>query len=601
MTNQNLQNLDNPTPTRWQKSNPLEGDVAQTLEDVKNRLDPMFAKMTDILELLKGVLNVTVNLLIDFTDPNKLIVKAAIEAVRAVLEDFEGSAGCYFIGIPIIPIDKELSNQILYPKHPGGGLVSITEPLAIATKENRIGSGGNYGFLSTVAESLSDPNDPLRPTFDENAHVAALTFYFGAESYLKVAALINKLTNLFGGTKKTGLSEAIKGVSDFPKPKNLRAEIAASSKTSALYETQRNYFAPDGFQSPYAVRLNWDLENETHVLPWPNNKGTANETWKITDVMVFRSDKPISTSTSLKALEKLKIHEYEFSGWVSEFFDDGVELGKTWYYAVGYKMAEVLEEAGGGFSEVLSDEPQPFNITTTQIVLPRDIDIFSRRGTPPDWGVIANPLACIPAVTTTIRRIHAILDDIEKTLDDKYDKMKKYLRALEALIESHIDYVQEIVDTVDTLIDSLNWTGVYAGVTAFAGKGGNSFFLNSLGTALNDEADPNRPPFDKGTEAVCGFILYAGAQSYGGIEKFIALSEFLWGTSFGRGEGTWEDSESAWDKAKESIDVAIDDVERQLCLAEDLGRLIDCPEEPELKKAFNEQMEPADEAEGCKT
>ena len=366
-----------------------------------------------------------------------------------------------------------------------------------------------------------------------------------------------------------------------------------------MYETLRHYYAPDEFLSPYAVRLSWDLENEVHTFPFPNDTATGNETWKITDVMVYRSDKPISTATSLKALERLKIHEYEFSGWTSEFVDDGVELGKTWYYAVGYKMVEVLEEAGGGFAEVVSDEPQPFNITTTQIVVPLEIDMFSRKGTPPNWGVMANPIAVIPAVTTLIRRIHAILDDIEKTVDDKSAKMRKFIESIQKQIDYYIDWIQEIVDTIDLLVDSLNWTGVYSGVTAFAGKGGNSYFLNELGTALNDTNDPNRPPFDNGTEAVCGFVIYAGAESWGGIQKFIALSKFLWGTHFGQSEATTMGEQSAWDTAVESIDVAIDEVERQLCLSADLSKLIDCPEEPELQQAFNEQMEPSDEAEGC--
>lgn len=601
MADQTLQSLDSPAPTRWQKSNPLEGDVAQTLEDIKNTVDPVFTALTTLLEITKGTLNSIALLLTDLTDTTAITIKAAIAAIRAVLDDFEGGAGCYFMGVPIVPIDKQLADQVLYPEHPGGGLVSRLEPLAVAVSENRIGSGGNYGFLSTVAASLSDPNDPLKPTFSEDAYVAGLVFYFGAESYLKVAALINKLVNLFGGPKKTGPSEAIKGVSDFPKPQELHAEIAASPKTTGLYQTIRNYVAPDEFFSPYAVRLTWDITEEIHVLPWPNETGTGNETWKITDVMIYKSDKPISTSISLKALEQLKIAEFEFSWWEREYFDDGIGLGKTWYYAMGYKMAEVLQEAGGGFSEVLSDEPQPFNIMTTQIVIPEEIDIYSRKGTPPDWGLLANPLACIPAVTTTIRRIRMLLDAIEKTTEDKSDKMNGYILGIQATINRYIDWVQEIVDTVDLLIDSLNWTGVYAGVTTFAGKGGNAFFLNSLGMALNDEADPNRPPFDKGTEAVCGFILYAGAETPGAIEKFIALSEFLWGANFDQAEGTWEDTTSAWNKAKATIDVAIDEVERQICLSEDLSTLISCPGEPEVKPAFNEQMEPADEAEGCKT
>jgi hypothetical protein len=596
---QDLNSLDNPTTSRWSHIQPLEGDVAQTLEDVKQTVDPVFTALTTILEIVKGVLDVTVNLLLDFTDPNKLAVKAAIEAIRTIINDLVGEAGFYFISIPIIPIDRPLANKILYERNPGEGLVESLEPLAVAVADDRIGGGGNYGFLSVLAESMNDADDPFRPTFDEDAHVAGVVIMFGAESYLKVAALVNKLANLLGGPKKTGPSEGIKSSSDFPKPKNLTATLGPSSKTSAKAEQLKNWASPDGVYSPYAVKLEWDLENEVHVLPWPNEDATGLETWKITHVMVYRSDKPISTSITLDALEELKIAEYEFSGWTSDFYDDGVELGKTWYYAVGYKMVEILQEAGGGFSELVSEEPQPFNIMTTQIAIPEDPNMFARKGVPPDWFVISSPLAAIPAVQQTVDRILKILDTIEKTIDDKSAKMRKFIQAIESEINRYVDWVQDIVDTVEQLIDSLNWTGIYAGITGFQGKGGNDFFLNQLGTALNDTNDPNRPPFDKGTEAVCGFVMYAGSTTAGALEKFIAQTELLWGINIAQ-IGEYADTVSnAYNDAVAAIDVAIEEIQRQICLSDNLRDLIDCPADEELGQALNAQLEPAAEAEGC--
>ena len=559
----------------------------------------MFTALTTILQIVKSVLGARFDLLLDFTDPNKLAVKAAITAIRTVINDLVGEAGFYFISIPIIPIDRPLADKILYERNPGAGLVETLEPLAVAVADERIGGGGNYGFLSVLAESMNDADDPFRPTFDEDAHVAGVVIMFGAESYVKVAALVNRLANLLGGPEKTGPSEGIKSSSDFPKPKNLITTLGPSSATSAKAEQLKNWVSPDGVYSPYAVKLEWDLENEIHVLPWPNEKATGLETWKITHVMVYRSDKPISTTITIDALEELKIAEYEFSGWTSDFYDDGVELGKTWYYAVGYKMVEVLQEAGGGFEEVVSDEPQPFNITTTQIALPEDPNMFARKGVPPDWFVISSPLSAIPAIQRTVDRILKILDTIEKTVDDKSDKMQKFIQAVESEINRYIDWTQDIVNTVEQLIDSLNWTGVYAGITGFSGKGGNDFFLNHLGTALNDPNDPNRPPFDKGTEAVCGFVMYAGSSTAGALEKFVAQVEMLWGINIEQIGQYQETVSNAYNDALATIDVAIDEVQRQICLADNLSDLIECPEDEVLQQAFDAQMEPASEAEGC--
>jgi len=589
-------------PTRWQQAKPSEeSPLVKSLEDLKNTLDPAFTALTALLNLIKGVLEVTVNLLLDFTDANKIAIEEAIDAIRTVIDDLAGEAGCYFMAVPIIPINKELADTILYPAAPGGSLVETLEVLDVAVRGNRIGSGGNYGFLSTVADSLIDVNDTFKPTFGEDAHVAGVVVYFGAESYLKTAALVNRLITLFSGpgSKGSGMSESIKGVSDFPKPKGLRAEIAPSTKTAAIVDARNNSYAGEGSPSSYAVKLSWDPEVETHVLPWPNETGTGNETWKITHVMVFRNTKLIPAVTGWTKLDSLKIKEYEFDDWEHEFYDEGIELGNTYYYAVGYKMAEVLQEAGGGFSEVVTDERQPFNISITAITLPLEIDILPRGGTPPDWSVMSSPLSLVPAISHIVRRVHATLDTLEKTVDDKNKKMRRYIKNLEAEINRYIDWMQEIVSTTEAIIDSLNWTGVYAGATGFSGKGGNGFMLSSLGTALNDQSDPNRPPFDKGTEAVCGFILYAGSSTAGGIEKFIQQVEFLFGVSLGTVNTAWEDGKSAWNKAAETIDVAVEEITQQICLSDDLISRVDCSEEQSLGTQLNESLEPSDEDSSC--
>ncbi len=589
---ENLQGTDvTGTPSKWSKIQPLEGEVAQTLEDIKNTVDPVFKAITVIANLIKNVLSITVNLLIDFADPEKLAVLAALEAVRTMLDDLVGEAGFYFIGIPIIPIDKELADEILYPKNPGDSLVERFEPLSVAVKENRIGSGGNYGFLTTVAASLADHDDPFKPTFGNDAHVAGVVVYFGAESFLKVVALIKRLITLFSGGNPSGLSEAMQGATPFPQPTNLVAAVAPSSSTSAMLVDLKNKYSDGTMHSPYSVLLTWDIDNEVHVLPWPNETATGNETLKITHVMIYRDKKPIPTVSSTRKLSALQIKKYEFNSWVSEFFDDGIELGKNYHYAVGYEMVELDED--GNESSV--PDGQPFNIATTQISLPSEMNIFSRKGTPPDWSVLPSPLALIPSVTNMVRRIHAVLDAIENALGDRFAKLKKYLKNLERYIESQINWVQDIVNTVEDIIDALNWTGIYAGVTGFEGKGGNAFMMHELGQALSDPADPNRPPFDKGTEAVCGFIMYAGSTTAGGIEKFMRQLEFLWGINLSSLGTGWDQIENAWDTAKEAVDIAIDEVERQICLSDNLRSLIDCPEEEqETGTKLNQNLQPPD-------
>jgi hypothetical protein len=561
---------------------------------MKSIIEPVFDTLTTILNITKGVLDLAKNLLIDLTDPNTLAIKGFIEAVRAVLEDLtgEGGAGVFFIPIPIIPIDKELADKVLYPE-PGKNDMNAAEAFETALREGRVGSGGNYGFLDTLRASMYDPKDPMRPQLDEDAHVAGLVFYFGTESYLKLVSLIFKLAQLFSDKDQTsGVADALTGGAiDLPRPKNLKAELVPSSTTNAVKETLENRLTGDS-DTPMAVRLTWDLEDRVHVTPWPTIDSYGKVTIQLEEVVVYRSDKPIPTTMSLSQRSEFAIARYPFSGWVSEFYDESINKNNTYYYAVGYKIVEQDPEDADKTYETMGNDP--LAIANTQITVPEDTNMFSRRGTPPDWFMFPSPLALIPSVTNAVRKIEAAIDAIEKTIDDKFAKTKKYIDGIGDLIDYYTNLIEDIVGTIKQFIDALNWTGVYAGVMGFSGKGGNLRVIKEVGDALFDTEDPDRPPFDIGTEAVCGFVLMAGAESYGKLEKFIALSELLWGMNIERASDVGDAAANAWEAALDSIDAAEAEIRERICLAEDFAHLIDCQEEELATMTFANNMQPDD-------
>lgn len=579
--------------TKWESRNP-GGSAVEVLDQIKSAIEPVFNALRTILETTKGVLDAAKNLLIDLSDPQTLGVKAALDTVRSVLEELsgEGSPGVFMIPIPIIPIDKELSDRVLYPKP--GETESILELLEIATKTGRLGSGGNYGFLETLRASMNDAKDPMRPRLDEDAHVAGFLVYFGSESYLKLISIMYKLAQLFSDKDKpSGMADAMTGgTTELPKPKQLKAELVPSSSTNALKEILDNRNSGDN-NIPLAVRLTWDLEDQVHVLSWPDKKNIGKTTIELEEVVVYRAEKPISPSMNPSQLREFRIAQYPFSGWESEFYDESIDKNYTYYYAVGYKAAE-RDPENPDITVSLGDDPLVFS--TTQITVPEDVNLFSRHGTPPDWFVFPSPLAVVPSVTNAVRKIEKAVDAIEKTLDDKLAKVKKYIEGIGDLIDYYTKLTQDVVDTVEQFIDALNWTGVYVGVVGFSGKGGNERVISEIGNALFDTSDQNRPPFDKGTEAVCGFVMLAGAETYGKLQKFITLCKYLWGIDLGinisKISEFEEEVENAWEEATQAIDAATAKVRERICLADNLSDVIDCQEKELVTQTFAADMQP---------
>jgi hypothetical protein len=145
---------------------------------------------------------------------------------------------------------------------------------------------------------------------------------------------------------------------------------------------------------------------------------------------------------------------------------------------------------------------------------------------------------------------------------------------------------------------------VFAGVHTFAGKGGNTFMLNSIGQALFDTSDAERPPFDTGTEAVYGIIMVAGSETPGKIESLKTFFENLFNTTFsatGEFAVAGKTVESAIQAAIASIDRVTAETEEEIQLYDNM-----MPKKPEdvvtpatPEPAFDAQMQPSGFAEGC--
>jgi len=578
-------NLEKIETQRWEAVNTDAGVTA--LRAAKSILEPVVTTSSTLLEAVKTIAETIVNFLYTISDPEIAALKAAIAAVREVLEELEGAGGGVFI-LPVPPrnIDQDYRNIIN-----STDLANIYES---AIKLGVQGGGGNLGFLNTVEQSLTDFRDSARPQLDEDAYIAAAVILMGSDNPLRIIGLLRRLAVLFRGpTRRSSIGEALTTLPpEFPTLKELQVELIPNIETQ-LIEASEAIYSPEELKSPYAVKLSWKADDEIHVMSWPNSANTGRDILKIENVVIYRSlDKPIPVTASSKQLSQYIYKTIPFSEWHPVFYDNGIELEHTYYYAVGYLLSHRDADNPGEYTDL---ESVPTHLETVSLDVPGDPRVFTRKGIPPDWISMRSPLRAIPAFARLIDEINAFLDKLEKTLDDTQDKMRRYVEALEREINRMHEWLEEILFTIEELVEALDWEGVYSGVLGIKGKGGNEFLIQSLAQALFDTNDNSRPPFDKGTEFVTGMIFMAGAETPGKLEVIWNQLNLLFGVTVQTGISAVEKTGSAIKTAWDSLEEASSEIKDAITLTENLEEDLSQKEKTSEYNAIGNDLSPAKE------
>lgn len=581
--------------TQWQSLNLSSSIAAKGLTSAKNAISPVISITETILEVAKKISQIVYNLYVDVSDPTALALKEAVEAIKAGLDTVFKDTGLYALPVPIRTVNDIVSdvgvllvNQIEQPSSywrsdDRSKSVTNQEQAIATTKAQPIqkqqqsqqlpgdlqgldlllantpkGNGGNAGFLNTVIESLNDGLDSHRPQFNRDDYVAGMVLVYGASSYYDIIKLVKKLTALFR-FKGSSLASP-----DMPKPKNLTARLEANPL--------------GGTNTLYAVKLDW----EAVPIAWPM-RAYGDVNYDIKQVFIYRSKKPITQATPLSSLTK--IDSYDYDGLTSSYYDstwDSSMLGKPLYYAVGYRLAKIVN-----YKEV--QESLPFEVSVAAVQMPANAATLVTRGVPPDWSA-TTLYSLIPALKTVVQIIKDTLDAwLEGTQGGK-DRIKDFLDFLNKEIQRYANWAEEVLGTIQEIIDMFQLPSATMGLYFFEGRGGNAFLVKSLSEALSDTADPARPAFDVGTEMVGGLVLYAGAAVPGEAQQALNKIKALFGAG-----GVIE---SAWDNAVASIDRILNQAEAEICFNKEMLKM-PCETETAPAAGFGADMQPADEDSTC--
>ncbi len=581
------------SPTPWMTVDLVDSTLVKTLDSVKNSITPIISVTKTILEIVKTLLDTVLKLVTDLTDLPAAAIKASIAVVRSLIEDLLNIGSFHGILIPVGKTDLELTELLLEDIIPGRMIIDAIESggdqfpqIPPISPEDLDGTGGNYGFLRQVMESMHDPNDPNRPQFDAMSHIVAGVMVFGAATPYELFELIDKLSRAL----------KVPGANAFytpsPAPRGLRASVTPSTYGTTMValgiEDANAHGEPDS-DHPYAVKLEWDHESKTVEVDEYDNVVQLNK------VHIYRATGPerIDPAKPISTYDKYKLAVMDFSEFVNTFYDNTIEEGNIYTYGVGFEI--ILRDREGNDVHTVSD---PRNVVTATINT-NNVKLPAVQGVPPDWFK-ANLLDMLfPDARKFVEEyVITFLDALEERTEDASKQIKKYVDFLEEEIQRYADWADGIITLVEEIIDVLTWPNVYTAATMIyspfssgEGGGGNAYFLSQLAQALNNMEDPNRPPFDRGTEAVCGMIIMAGSRSYGEVSAYKTFLETFLGSAEAQLNSTMK-------QGMDSINYLNDRIAREICVSPTLEQIV-CPGEPEPLPAFDHDLTPRSESSEC--
>lgn len=431
-------------------------------------------------------------------------LRGLASAVRSALDAALDDAGAYVLLVPLpkkgLPLWIPGMDTPL-PRAPVGAL-SHSVPAAVrqtplwqrAFEQSTLFLGGNAHFLRTVTEACFDAGDAQRPTFNEDSFWGYAAIVGGATDLGAATTVAAYAARLFGGS--TGAEEVRPG----------------RGYTDILVD---GLVARDGPRGA-VIEVEWRT---------PGVRALDDGSWSLvpTDYAVIRTEGPESLAARhvLDLFASVDLREgmsgranavvlkvARHNGIIRRYVDETtLDPDKTYYYFLAYKGR--LESNTG------RQQAYPYDLLSGPARMrraPRAVR-RTRHGIAPDWVRTPSVVAIIPSLNALVGRIIAAIDSAARVAEDTVSLTSTALAAIDA----EITRVTKIVGDLDLILSQLDQVyttpdaNIY--VTLRSGRGNVANMISDLTSALQDPADPGRPPFDSGDEYVTGAIVVVTAPS----------------------------------------------------------------------------------------
>jgi hypothetical protein len=538
------------------------GPITPLAEGLQSLTDTL----ATILTIVKTATDIVAQLAVNTLSTEALLIQAALQAIQDVLTQYiEGAAKVHFLVVPprkALPPDAQ-ALMALSPYENGLALdlrPEVVEQMDFQTKLNQVFdvAGGNADYGRTVAESLTDENDPNRPQYSDTDAYFAVAIVAGGTSLLELYDYAARLMAVFDGALK---GRKLMPVVALRTPQDLRARVIAAPGTPRI-----------------GVRLNWSNLASEQIL---TGYGDGNVKIRIDEVAIIRStDRRAFAAKTWDALmgsyqptplgddeqQRLNVKTIKtadgttqllallkFTGQPESYVDNDSTLakGQDYYYAVAYRFSTLVPDNLGKYAH---SEPQRYFQISSVVKAHVDAEKvpFSYGGVPPDWDATPSALNLFP----DLKYFLALLRDYVQTLQSQAagaaSALASYVLFLQSEIDRYVAYAQAINERVAALTElmRLPQTGIY--VTLISGaSGGTSAFMSALTDRLSDQSDTTAPPYFR-HGVTSGLVIFAGAPNPAALDSVQLLISLLLGLSSGP---------TAFEQAVDSIDQVLTAVE----------------------------------------
>lgn len=240
-----------PALNKWGHVGPAaDNDFYKFLDKTKKSSDAFFETLSLVFDLVNAALDFIASLLIDFSNPLKLIIEEIVATLEAFINDLRN------LGLYMTFDEYEL-------KLPSERLL-----------------GGYPAFEQRLIKKLLDQSDPTRPSFSPETKVFAMTFFAGADisKVAQIISYIKKLIKFFTPGKDEPASPPINlegafyndlvGEIELPntyKPDGIRVKWKLPPPASTLPAFPKSFILPDYFIFSVSTR------NAPDVVAYINN------------------------------------------------------------------------------------------------------------------------------------------------------------------------------------------------------------------------------------------------------------------------------------------------------------------------------------------
>jgi len=482
-------------------------DFVEFIEKAQEVLNVLVTLLETLADLLLGLLE----------DAFIQLIKRLIEALKKLIEGFLDDLGLYLLYVPIkkrimtnfmglgdiTPSSKALS--ALFQAQPEYMSGQAGDPIKkqFLTDLNRY-MGGNYGFYSTIVESLYDQGDKNRPQFDNpDDYVGGMVWVMGTA--LDPFGLLDdiwRLLGLFLNLFKTVSTPTV------PVPTGLTAQAIAYPSDAK----QKASFLLEWDLPPFPITTLPDLGGvrsypTRYAIIGVKNDPTAMSAQNVVQLFGTRKlTKGMQTASgNAKVLEENTWDPLKVAYIVR---DVPAVQNDSFIFFIAWK---VTVEGDENSDYKGSKELDYWDLSNAAYVVPYPT---LPRSTPPDWIRTPSVAEIFPEFGYLLRLMMAQIEKLLDKLMSPAELLKQYIAMLRREVERYGALVNAILEQLKKIAELLNLPknvgGIY--VRKFYGKGGNQFFLNDLATSLAP-GFPNAPPYTRGDEYVTGVVWLAGGPN----------------------------------------------------------------------------------------